>query len=537
MLEAESCASTHDAIVVGAGFAGLYALLRLRNLGLSTVVLERGEDVGGTWFWNRYPGARCDVESLQYSYSFSDELQQEWSWSERFASQGEILRYINYVADRFDLRRDITLNTSVVRAHYDDASGLWDIASADGRAYRARYLVFATGCLSVPVEPQIDGLDAFQGRILRTSTWPKDGVDFAGKRVAIIGTGSSGIQCTPVIAEQADHLFVLQRTPNYSVPGRNQPMDPGFERDWKKNYREHRLAALATRSNNLFDAGTVPGRQVPFEEREREFKRRWQTGGLGFVYAYPDMTSDPEVNKHATDFVHRKIAEKIRNADIAARLVPTEYPIGGRRLCVDNGYYETFNRGNVTLVDLRTEPLLGMTRNGFRTEGGEHVIDMLVLATGFDAFTGALSRIDVRGRNGLALNEKWADGPANYLGICVSGFPNMFMITGPGSPSVLSNVVLAIEHHVDWIADCIAHARAKRAMAIEANSDAEVEWVNKVAALAQGTLISKTKSWYTGANVAGKTNKYFLYMGGIPAYVRELQQAGPDNDYPGLRIA
>ena len=536
MPETVTSAQTHDAVVVGAGFAGVYALHRLRGLGLSTVALEQGDAIGGTWYWNRYPGARCDVESLQYSYSFSDEVQQEWSWSERFASQGEILRYINFVADRFDLRRDIVLNSRVAAARYDDTSNLWDVTTDDGRAYCARYLVFATGCLSVPIEPDIAGLDVFQGQILRTSTWPKEGADLAGKRVAVVGTGSSGIQTIPVLAETAGHLFVLQRTPNYSIPGHNQPMDPGFERDWKANYAAHRKAALQTRSNNLFDAGTVPGREFSAEEREREFERRWRIGGLGFVYTYPDMTSDPEVNRHASDFFRRKIAEKVRNPEVAARIVPTEYPVGGRRLCVDNGYYETFNRDNVTLIDLRTEPLVGMTADGFRTERGEYRIDALVLATGFDAFTGALGRMDIRGRGGLTLAEKWADGPENYLGIGVNGFPNMFMITGPGSPSVLSNVVLSIEQHVEWIAECIAFARANGATVIETAAEAEREWAEKLAAFASGSLISRTRSWYTGANVAGKGNRFYLYMGGIPAYVRELAQAGKDNGYPGLRI-
>jgi len=525
---------TFDAVIVGAGFAGLYALHRLTEMGLSAIVLEQGDGIGGTWYWNRYPGARCDVESLQYSYSFSDEVHREWDWSERFASQAEILKYINYIADKFALRQSIELNTRVVSARYGGEG--WATETAAGRRIRSQFLIFATGCLSVPVDPDIAGLDGFSGEIYRTSSWPKEKVDLSGKRVAIVGTGSSGIQAVPIIAQEAAHLFVLQRTPNYSVPGRNTPMDPDYQSEWKANYRERRLAATQTRSNNLFNAGTVPGRDVPFEEREREFEARWRNGGLGFTYAYPDTTQSPEVNKHASDFVRRKIREKVKDPQVAESLLPNEYGIGGRRLCVDNNYYETFNRDNVTLVDLRKEPLISMTSRGFKTTRAEHSIDTLVLATGFDAFTGALKRIDVRGKGGISLNEKWAGGPSTYLGLTVAGFPNMFTITGPGSPSVLSNMVISIEQHVDWIVECLEFLRKNGRTTIEAKAESEEAWARHIAAIAEATLINKTKSWYTGANVAGKTNKYFLYMGGVVKYLEEIEQAGPATDYAGFRI-
>ncbi|RUZ77966.1 NAD(P)/FAD-dependent oxidoreductase [Mesorhizobium sp. M7A.F.Ca.US.006.01.1.1] len=532
----DSITKTHDVVIVGAGFAGLYALYRMKEMGLSAIVLERGDGIGGTWHWNRYPGARCDVESLQYSYSFSDEVQQEWKWSERFASQGEILRYIHFVADKFGLRKFVELNTGVVAATYDDDDAMWTTRTADGRLLRTRYIIFATGCLSVPIEPDIPGLDRFAGNIYRTSTWPKTPVDFTGRRVAVVGTGSSGIQAVPVIALEARHLFVLQRTPNYSIPGRNSPMDQEYEADWKRNYAQRRQAALQTRSSNLFNAGTIPGREVSAEDREREFERRWEAGGLGFTYCYPDITMDPDVNKHASEFVRRKVAQKVKDPKVAASLVPTEYGIGGRRLCVDNGYYETFNRDNVTMVDLRNEPLLGMTQGGFATQRGEYEIDDLVLATGFDAFTGALNRIDVRGRAGVSLREKWADGPANYLGLTVTGFPNMFTVTGPGSPSVLSNVVISIQQHVDWITECLEFLRQHGRTTIEAKPESEEAWGRHIAGIAEGTLISKTKSWYTGTNVTGKTNRYFLYMGGTVRYLQEINQAGRESGYSGFTI-
>ncbi|MER2535054.1 MAG: NAD(P)/FAD-dependent oxidoreductase [Rhizobiaceae bacterium] len=532
--EGISSAEIHDAVVVGAGFAGLYALYRLRQLGLSVRVLEQGGDIGGTWYWNRYPGARCDVESLQYSYSFSDDIQQAWSWSERFASQSELLRYMHFVADRLDLNRDIELEARVVSAFYDAERRRWMVTTEAGRRLDTRFLVFATGCLSTPVEPDIPGLERFEGKVYRTSRWPQEPVDFGGRRVAVVGTGSSGIQAIPVIAEQAARLYVLQRTPNYSIPGYNGPMDPDFQRDWKANYAERRAQQLATRNYNFVNAGTEPGRDVPQAERERAFEARWRTGGLGYGYAYTDVTSDPEVNAHASDFVRRKIAETVRDSDVAARLQPTEYKIGGRRLCVDNGYYETFNRTNVTLIDMRAEPLTTMTPGGFATPAGEYAIDDLVLATGFDAFTGALDRIDIRGRDGLPLRRKWADGPANYLGLSVAGFPNMFLITGPGSPSVLSNMVMSIEQHVNWIGACIGDLLAAGHAVIEAKQDSEESWMRHIGAIAEASLIFKTRSWYTGANVSGKKKSYFMYMDGTLKYTKELNEAGRETNYAGF---
>ena len=537
MSDRTNATESYDAIIVGAGFAGLYALHRLQGLGLSAVVLEQGDGIGGTWFWNRYPGARCDVESLQYSYSFSEEFQQEWKWSERFASQGEILHYINVAADRFGLREHIRLNVRATAAAFSDDQDIWIIGTENGSKLRSKFLIFATGCLSVPIDPNIAGLEKFEGKIYRTSKWPKEPVDFSGQRIAVVGTGSSGIQAIPVLAQEAEHLYVLQRTPNYVVPGRNSPMDAEYERDWKAHYREHRLAALETRSNNLFGAGTSPGSELSAEEREREFESRWQAGGLGFSYAFPDLTTHPEVNKQASEFVRRKIAEKVPDPQVAGSLAPTEYGIGGRRLCVDNGYYETFNRDNVTLVDLRRDPLVSMTSRGFRTERADFGIDALVLATGFDALTGALMKVAIHGRDGRSLRDKWKDNPSNYLGLAVAGFPNMFVITGPGSPSVLSNMVISIEQHVDWIAECLDYLRKHGRNRIEVKQESEDNWGRHISEISEGSLIKKTRSWYTGANVEGKPRSVFIYMGGAKRYKEELETAGSSTGYQGFQLA
>jgi len=522
-----------DVVIVGAGFAGLFALYRMRSLGLSAIVLEQGTDIGGTWFWNRYPGARCDVESLQYSYSFSDEVQREWSWSEKFASQAEILRYINFVADKFDLRGDIELSARVTSADYHESDSRWTVTTEAGQVFDAQFLIFATGPLSVPLVPDVPGLDTFKGDVYRTSTWPKHDVDLRGKRVAVLGTGSSGIQVIPAISGEVAELFVLQRTPNYVVPGYNGPMDPAYERDWKSHYAQRRAAAVRTRSNNLFAAGTIPGAQLSTEKRERDLEASWRIGGLGFNYVFPDLSTDADVNKHASDFVRRKIVEKVRDPEVAGRLLPTEYGFGGRRVCVDNGYYETFNRDNVTLVDLRAEPIETMTEYGFRTVAADYRIDTLILAAGFDAFTGALARIVIRGRHGITLRDKWRDGPLNYLGMAVSGFPNMFMIAGPGGPSVLSNVVISVEQQVEWIAGCLKFMGDSGVGLIDARGEAEQKWCAHLSALSAGKSISKTKSWYTGANVEGKSGRYLLYMGGTANYLDELREHG----YSGFDLA
>ncbi len=506
----------YDAVVVGAGFAGLYTLHKLRGLGLAARVFEAARDVGGVWYWNRYPGARCDVESMQYSYSFSDDLQQEWRWSQRFAEQPEILRYAGHVADRFDLRRDIQFETRVTAAHFDEAAERWDIRTDRGERVAARFCIMATGSLSAARVPDLPGLRSFAGTSHHTGDWPHGGVDFRGKRVAVIGTGSSGIQAIPVIAAEAAHVTVFQRTPNFVVPARNRPMDDATERHWKDNYAEHRSKARTV--GTFYEFSDRSAIATPEDERRREYERRWQEGGVNFVHAFRDIYLDQASNDTAAEFVRERIRAAVRDPAVAETLAPTDHPLGTKRICVGSNYYETYNRENVTLVDLRASPLVEITPSGVRTRDGHHDADMLVLATGYDALTGALMRIDLRGRDGQTLQDKWAHGPRNYLGLMAAGFPNLFIITGPGSPSVLVNMIIAIEQHVDWIADCIAHLREHGLATIEADDGAEERWVRHVNEEADRTLFPQAKSWYIGANVPGKPRVFLPYVGGIGRY-------------------
>jgi cyclohexanone monooxygenase len=507
-----------DAVVVGAGFAGLYTLHRLRGLGLSVRVYEAGKGVGGTWYWNRYPGARCDVESMDYSYSFSDELQQEWRWTERYASQPEILNYINHVADRFDLRRDIQLETRVTAAVFDEVTNRWAIETNRGDRVSARFCIMATGCLSAAQVPDITGLETFEGTRYHTGHWPHEGVNFTGQRVGVIGTGSSAIQSIPIIATQAAHLFVFQRTPNYSVPARNASLDPDYERRVKSNYAEFRRQARESRVGFVVERNDASALAVPPDERQREYEMRWGRGGLGFSSTFADLLTNKAANDTAAEFFHAKIRATVRDPSVAEALTPTDYPLGTKRLCVDTSYYDTFNRDNVTLVDIRKAPIEAITREGLRTRDDAYALDAIVFATGFDAMTGALLGIDIRGRAGLTLKQKWAAGPRTYLGLAVAGFPNLFAITGPGSPSVLSNMIVSIEQHVDWIADCIAHLQAHRRECIEATVDAEDAWVEHVNEVGNLTLYPLANSWYMGANVPGKPRVFLPYIGGVGAY-------------------
>ncbi len=530
-------AREYDVIVVGAGFGGLYALHKLRSQGYSVHVLEAGEDIGGTWYWNRYPGARCDVESFQYSYSFSDEIQQEWEWSELYAAQPEILRYINYVADKLDLRKDIELNTRVVAATFNDIEKRWQVVPESGELLVAPFCVMATGCLSIPLAPSLEGLDKFDGQVYRTFNWPQGEVHLAGKRVGLIGTGSSGIQATPRLAEQAEHLFVFQRTPNYSIPARNRPVEPEYARAWKKSYRKRRLEALQTRSYILYNAGLKSGITVVPEERQREYEARWGVGGFGFMHAFTDIATNKDINDEVAAFVRSKIAAIVRDPVTADKLCPKDYPIGSKRICVDTDYFETFNRPNVTLIDVQADPIVTVTPHGIRTRSGEHQLDVLVLATGFDAMTGALLRIDITGTDGQKLKDKWAEGPKTYLGMAISGFPNMFLITGPGSPSVLSNMVTSIEQHVDWIAECIGYLKQNEHKTIEADDQAQEQWVARVNEVGSGTLIPKGKnSWYIGANVPGKPRVILPFLGGAATYAKICEDVA-NNGYSGFRLA
>jgi cyclohexanone monooxygenase len=515
---ASDLASDFDAVIVGAGFGGLYMLHRLREAGFTARVIEAGDGVGGTWYWNRYPGARCDVESVEYSYSFSDELQQEWTWTERYPTQPEVLRYANYVADKFDLRRDIQFNTRVTSAVFDESSNVWEINTDDGGMLTSRFCIMATGCLSTAKLPEIPGIESFQGDTYHTGRWPHEGVDFTGKRVGIIGTGSSAVQAIPVIAQQAAHLYVFQRTPNFSLPAANAPLDEDRIRRIKATYAELRERARNTAFGLDLEATERLATEAADEELRQEYEARWQLGGFSFLVSYADLLVDERANETAAEFVRDKIRSIVRDPDVAELLAPKDHPLGTKRICLDSGYYETYNRDNVTLVDVRSKPIETVTATGLRTQDGEFEFDCLVFATGFDAMTGALLNIDLRGRDGQALKEKWADGPRTYLGVATAGFPNLFMITGPGSPSVLSNMIVSIEQHVEWITDCVSHLRDRGLEVAEATADAENQWVDHVNEVADTTLFPRANSWYVGANVPGKPRVFMPYAGGVNLY-------------------
>ena len=523
-----------DAVIVGAGFAGMYMLHRLRGLGFHARVLEAGSGVGGTWYWNRYPGARCDVESMEYSYQFSDALQQEWEWSERYAAQPELLRYANHVADRFDLRRDIQFDTRVRAATFDETDRHWIVETSDGASTRAAFVIMATGCLSSPNTPAFRGLESFGGERYHTGDWPHEPVDFTGKRVAIIGTGSSAVQSIPIIAGQARHLTVFQRTANYAVPAHNAPIAPEVQQAVKADYTGLRERAKQTMTGIAFDYGSAFAVETAPEEREREFERRWQRGGLSFLGAYRDLLLDAEANQTAADFVRAKIRAAVKDPKVAELLAPKN-TIGCKRLCIDIGYYETFNRPNVTLIDVSEQPIEKITPRGVKAGGKEYEADALVLATGFDAMTGALLKIDVRGRAGVTLAEQWSAGPKTYLGLTVAGFPNLFTVTGPGSPSVLTNMLPTIEQHVDWIADTLAWMRERNLETIEASRDAQERWVAHVGDLASQTLRYTCGSWYLGANVPGKPRVFMPYIGGFPRYVQQCRDVAA-NGYQGFTL-
>jgi cyclohexanone monooxygenase len=512
-------AETYDVVVVGAGFAGMYMLHRLRGLGLSVRVYEQGGDVGGTWYWNRYPGARCDVESMQYSYSFSSELQQEWDWSERYAPQPEILRYANHVADRLNLRSDIQLNTRVDKVAFDESANRWSVATSDGNTVTTRYVVLATGCLSNARMPDIKGLADFKGRVYHTGHWPHEPVDFTGLRVGVIGTGSSAIQSVPIIAEQARHLTVFQRTANFSIPARNASLSAEERQSWRADYPEIRRKAREETRNGIYTE--VPDRGALDDgdnERRAKYEQRWARGGLTFMSVYNNLALDKAANDTAADFVREKIADIVKDPQTAKLLQPNNHPIGSKRICIDSDYFATFNRPNVTLVDIKSNPIEEILPNAVRTGDKDYEVDALVLATGFDAMTGSVAKIDIRGRGGQTLNQKWAEGPRTYLGLMSAGFPNLFIITGPGSPSVLSNMIVSIEQHVDWIAEAIAWMRERGFEAMEAKKQAEDDWVAHVNEVAHTTLYPQANSWYMGANIPGKPQIFMPYIGGVAIY-------------------
>lgn len=527
---------SYDVVVVGAGFAGMYLLHRMRQLGLSARVYEQGTGVGGTWYWNRYPGARCDIESMQYSYSFSNELQQEWEWTERFAAQPEILKYANHVADRFNLRSDIQFNTRVTSAVFNEDINRWTVSLDDGSRVSAHHVVMATGSLSNARTPDFKGLSSFRGKTYHTGHWPHEGVDFTGLRVGVIGTGSSAIQSIPIIAEQAKHVTVFQRTPNFSLPARNHDLTPDYQHSWKKDYPElRRRAREETRNGVIGELPTKGALDDTPEDRLATYEKRWERGGLNFMSTYNNLGIEKAANDTAAEFVRNKIAGMVKDPELGKLLQPTTFPIGTKRICLDTGYYDTFNRDNVTLVNIRNAPIEELTPNGLITAGKEYGFDAIVFATGFDAMTGSFEKIDIRGRDGLTLREKWEEGPKTYLGLMVTNFPNMFFITGPGSPSVLSNMIVSIEQHVDWITDCLAHLKKADVAAMEAQQDAEDKWVAHVNEVAFKTLYPQANSWYMGANIPGKPQVFMPYIGGVGVY-RQICNDVASKGYEGFTL-
>lgn len=512
-----------DALIIGAGFAGLYQLHTLRDrLGLKAMVLEQADGVGGTWYWNRYPGARCDSESHSYCYGFSEEIWREWEWTERYPGHAEIRRYLNFVADRLDLKRDIRLNTRVTACRYDAGANLWRVTTEAGATHSARFLITAVGCLSTANIPKLPGLDGFKGHWYHTGSWPHEGVDFTGKRVGQIGTGSTGIQAAPVIAAQAKHLTVFQRTANYSVPARNKPLTAEFKAWVKDNHAALREIMHTNLNGHAFHIEDRSVHDVGAEELVQILERQWADGGLRFRSAFRDVLTDQAANDKLADFLKAKIRTIVKDPRTAALLADIDHPYAAKRPPIDTGYFETFNRDNVTLVDVRADPIEAITPDGLRLRSGaEHALDIIVFATGFDAMTGPLLRLGVTGEDGQSLAETWAAGPRTQLGLMAPGFPNMFTITGPGSPSVLTNMPVCIEQHVEWITDCIAAMRARGLSRIEAKADAVERWDAEVQRAAHATLLPKVPhSWYLGANVPGKPRTFMPYAGGMAPYRR-----------------
>ncbi|QGU06612.1 Phenylacetone monooxygenase [Corynebacterium occultum] len=529
---------TYDAIIIGAGFAGIYAVHKLRDeMGLNVRAFEAGSNVGGTWFWNRYPGARCDIESVHYSYSFDEDLQQEWQWSEKFAGQPEILKYLNHVADRFDIRRSVEFNTRVTSVVWDDESSLWQVGTDDGRTAIARFIISGAGNLSVPKKPEFSGVDDFAGEVYLTGNWPHEPVDFKGKRVGVIGTGASGIQVITEIAKDAAQLTVFQRTPNFATPIGNHPTDLVEEAEQKERYPEIRDASRNHFLGVPYNQVQPSALAVSEQERRKVFDERWNAGGFRlFIDSFQDILVDKKANDTAAEYIRNRIKERVKDPVTAEKLAPKDHPYATKRPPLETNYYEVYNQDNVELVDVKAHPIERITPTGARTSEGEYEFDVLVLATGFDAMTGPLLSMNIRGKGGQRLEDKWSDGPHTYLGTTISGFPNLFLITGPQSPSVLYNMPLAIEDHVDFAADAIAHLHTHDLHVIEATEDAEDNWVQHSNEVAEATLLPGANSWYMGTNIPGKPRKCLVYLGGAPTY-RKICQEIVDEGYRGFDLS
>ncbi|HBT73329.1 MAG TPA: NAD(P)/FAD-dependent oxidoreductase [Lysinibacillus sp.] len=525
-----------DAVVLGAGFAGLYMLHQLRSKGFSTIVCEAGDGVGGVWYWNRYPGARCDIESIYYNYTFSKELYEEWTWTSRFPEQAEILRYLNYVADRFQLRTDIQFNTRVTAAHFDEERHKWIVYLNDGQHILAKYFITGIGCLSAANVPNIHGLQQFSGNWYHTGHWPHEKVDFTGKRVGIIGTGSSGIQAIPVIAKEAEQLTVFQRTPQYTIPARNHPYDENFIKETKQNFEALKQSMRNSISGTPFAQNQQSAMEDSDDKRMAVFEKAWAQGGFAFAATYDDLLTNEQSNEKAAEFIRSKIRQIVKDPVVAEKLCP-KYMYGTKRQVLDSDYFEAYNRENVVLVDVKESPIKKITETGIQTTDEHYDLDRIIFATGYDGMTGPLFKIDIRGRNGETLKEKWEDGASvqTYLGLTTAGFPNLFMITGPESPSVLVNMPIAIEQHVEWIAQCIDYLREHDIDLVEPNKDAEEAWSKHCREIANTTLYVKGDSWYTGANIEGKPRSFLIYLGGFDYYTKHCHEVA-QNNYEGFKL-
>ena len=528
----------YDAIIVGAGFAGLYQLICLRDqLGLNCLVIETGDDVGGTWYWNRYPGARCDTESHAYSYYFSEELLKEWTWSERYPGHAEIRKYINFVADKFDLKKNILFNEKVINAKFNDSSNKWNLATSNENHFQAKFLIAAVGCLSNTNIPKIKGLDTFEGKYYHTGNWPKTGVSFTDKKVGQIGTGSTGIQAVPVIAAEAKHLTVFQRTANYSIPARNAPLSQKFKDHVKEDHKYYKEFLKRTPNGHPFEISSRLVSDVNKEEMNEIYEKAWEKGGLQFRATFNDLVTNIEANKTASEFIKGKIRKTVSNKKFANILSDIDHPYAGKRPPIDSHYFETFNRDNINLIDLRSDPILQINQKGIQTKKNHFDLDIIVFATGYDAMTGPLLNMNIAGKQNFKLDDCWKEGPKSFLGLQIPGFPNLFTITGPGSPSVLTNMPMAIEQHVEWIRDCISYVNNKNYSRIEADQKSSKEWGDEVNAVANKTLLPTVKhSWYLGANIPGKPQVFMPYAGGLPKYTEVCNEV-KNNNYKGFNLA
>ena len=527
----------YDAIIVGAGFAGLYQLICLRDqLGLNCLIIETGDDVGGTWYWNRYPGARCDTESHAYSYYFSDELLKEWTWSERYPGHAEIRKYINFVANKFNLKKDILFNEKVINAKFNENSNNWSLATNTGKQFQAKFVIAAVGCLSNTNIPNIKGLDSFEGKYYHTGNWPKTGVSFVNKKVGQIGTGSTGIQAVPVIADEAKHLTVFQRTANYSIPARNAPLSEEFKDHVKKDHNYYREFLKRTPNGHPFEISSRLVSDVSSEEMNQIYEKAWEKGGLQFRATFNDLVTNIDANKTASEFIKGKIRQTVTNKKFANILSDIDHPYAGKRPPIDSHYFETFNRDNINLIDLRSNPIMHIDNEGIQTKENHFNLDIIVFATGYDAMTGPLLNMNITGKQNLKLKDFWKEGPQTFLGLQIPGFPNLFTITGPGSPSVLTNMPMAIEQHVEWVRDCISYMSNKNHSTIEADQKSADKWGDEVNAVANKTLLPTVKhSWYLGANIPGKPQVFMPYAGGLPKYTEVCNEI-KNNNYKGFNL-